>query len=962
MSKSLEKILDQLELTNDIGLYYDCIKSVKCPSRIKMALKYVDYDAIYTIENVPVIIFKEFNSQEQFEKEIDSLHKSVWNLGEVPILFTILPHEIRIYNGLDFDKKGNKALNIYDKKNKKELEDFTPLNLTSEKFWKKYGKSFQNNKRVQDTLLTNLRNAEKKLSRKTKLHSKLPPSIIHNLMGRLIFSRYLIDRNALSKKFFIDNYDLEFVDLIEDKEQLYEFFEFLKNTFNGDMFPVDPMEKKLVEDGHLDILSKLFRGYDVKTGQTTLFDIYDFKIIPIELISHIYETFLYKNKSKGVYYTPLFLVDYILNETLDKKLENNETCKILDPSCGSGIFLVEALRRLIEKKLETTDKLTEDDLKKILTENIFGVDKDPDAINISIFSIYLTLLDYQEPKNIENFTFPKLFDTNFFRSDFFDMDNEKLKTKIDLVIGNPPWAEFKGSHVDYCERNEIPIYRNQIAQAFLIKPVEFIDESSEIALIVTSKILYNTHPKAKKYRKYLLENFEITSVLESAPVRKKVFKKAIGPGAVLFYRLKKDGNKYIKHISIKPSRLFNLLNAVVIQKFDVKHVPQNYFIKYDWLWKVMVYGSTLDLHFIRRIKENPSIQDLIDENNLLKGVGIQDNESEDPQNMHAHLLNKTYLDAKKDMLQRYYIDLTNQSKWTQKKVHRRRKAELFEPPYILMKKGLDNRNFSSVAAFSDKQMVFKDDITAIKGQKSDEKLLKNILGLLNSKLFTYYIFLTGSSTGIEREQGVNPDKFIFPVIIDEGLTEKVDYIIQFINKTKKYDSEQVNALQNDLDKYIFSLYELNNIERDLVNYALDISIPLYINQDIVFEPPSEEDLNNYADIFIKHFDLTFNGPNEFFFVEIHRTSSFIAMIFKIVGNKPTHKKEFIDNSNIKNVINNLGKLSIEKRKALYMQRDIKGFNEDSFYVIKPNELKNWHKAVGRLDLIEFMQDLSKESK
>lgn len=76
---------------------------------------------------------------------------------------------------------------------------------------------------------------------------------------------------------------------------------------------------------------------------------YDFKIIPIELISNIYEAFLQDNNSKKnqkAIYTPLFLVDYMLNNTLDKKLKNNTACKILDPSCGSGVFLVESLRRI----------------------------------------------------------------------------------------------------------------------------------------------------------------------------------------------------------------------------------------------------------------------------------------------------------------------------------------------------------------------------------------------------------------------------------------------------------------------------------------------------------------------------------------------------------------------------------------------------------------------------------------
>ena len=86
----------------------------------------------------------------------------------------------------------------------------------------------------------------------------------------------------------------------------------------------------------------------MSSGQRALFDIYDFSIIPVEFISNVYEDFIGKEQQaeKGAYYTPKFLVDYILKETVEKHLEKNPTCKVLDPACGSGIFLVQALRLL----------------------------------------------------------------------------------------------------------------------------------------------------------------------------------------------------------------------------------------------------------------------------------------------------------------------------------------------------------------------------------------------------------------------------------------------------------------------------------------------------------------------------------------------------------------------------------------------------------------------------------------
>ena len=93
----------------------------------------------------------------------------------------------------------------------------------------------------------------------------------------------------------------------------------------------------------------------------------------------------------------------------------------------------------------------------MVCNNIFGIDKDYDAIQVAIFSIYLTLLDYQKPADIEKFKFPDLYGTNLIHSDAFDLENENLKEleerklHFDYVIGNPPWKRGgikKGSHCE----------------------------------------------------------------------------------------------------------------------------------------------------------------------------------------------------------------------------------------------------------------------------------------------------------------------------------------------------------------------------------------------------------------------------------------------------------------------------------------------------------------------------------
>jgi type I restriction-modification system DNA methylase subunit len=123
---------------------------------------------------------------------------------------------------------------------------------------------------------------------------------------------------------------------------------------------------------------------------------------------------------------------------------------VLDPACGSGIFLVEALRKIIEKYIEVTGSSKNtakfrEALRRLAADNIFGIDEDESAVQVAIFSVYLTMLDYLQPADIAVFKFPNLLNTNFFNSDFFKMDApfnsilSKDKMKFDFIIGNPPW-------------------------------------------------------------------------------------------------------------------------------------------------------------------------------------------------------------------------------------------------------------------------------------------------------------------------------------------------------------------------------------------------------------------------------------------------------------------------------------------------------------------------------------------
>lgn len=940
MNSSLKSIFKKLKLNQENGLIYKN-NHINVPERIKHHLEFIDYDAIYVMDCNPLIIFKEYSNVNDFNENFEEFHNDIWNLNDIPVIFVVIPNEIRIYNANIFDENDARLDIFYES----DFSDIININtIINASFFDRYSDNFSKSKRVQDYLLENIKETRK------ILNEDLPLNLIHNLIGKLIFSKYLIDRDVLSDEFFLNNFSCTFEKLFENKNKLFDFFSILEN-FNHDLFKITPNDMNLISKKHLNILKMLFDGRDMKNyEQDVLTCPYNFKIIPIEIISNIYEIFLgdVELENGKSYYTPLFLVDYILNRTLDKKLNDNLNCKILDPTCGSGVFLVESLRRMIKKYKEANIELTPDVLINILKNNIFGIDSDENAINIAILSVQLTIYDYLSENQIEEFELPKLWNENFFMNDLFDLDAEFNELpKFDLIIGNPPWGAKQDLAIEYCEKNNIPISNKEIVQAILIRVGDFADINTDMALISSSKVLYNHH--ALNFREYFLNNFNLNRVLELSPIREKIFINADGPAAILFYNKRVSNSNIVEHISLKPNKLFYLLSSIVVQKSDVKHISQKDLIEHDWVWKVLLYGNVLDFHLIRRLKNIKTIGKYIVENHLIMSSGIQ--ESSDPQMDASKYFNYDYLDVgrNKKMLHRYYIDESNVEKWSIEKVHRIRDDKIFNPPYVLMKTGPNNK-YQCVSTYSEKQWVFKNAVRAIKGSNDDKKILKSIVGFLNSKFLTYYAFLTFSSIGVEREQLLVEEILDVPLVVDDAL---MNYVDEILRACIDLNEENIESLQNHIDDLILDLLSFSDEEKDSFDYLFDITIPMINNEPKAFKTVNDQDLIEYSKLFLNHFKFYFNS-DEFLHVIIHKSDLFIGIEFKIEDEKPDN---LIDFRNEEEILNLLGNLSLEDQKDLHINRDIKGFNETSFYVIKSNEYKNWHKAIARLDINEFMESL-----
>lgn len=1004
-------------------------------------------DAIYFIASTPIIYFKILNTYNLHE--ITDLHRKIWSQNLVPLLFVILPDEIRVYNGykppqrtvvntlsepLRVDTSIEPSEDVWER-----LSKFSKFALESGAFWRDYSYLFERDARVDQRLIANLRYIRHQMMNEAGLSAEHT----HSLIGRSIFTFYLQDRDVLpigEQGFFAQTFNKPYTfytDILTSHEDTYAFFDFLRQRFNGDMFPVTREEKAAVKPEHLALLRKLFTVDSQSGGQMLFFWAYNFAFIPIELISSIYEEFLHQEESgkDGAYYTPPTLVGFMLNQVMPEDDSNYQLC-LLDPACGSGIFLVEAYRRLIErwqKEKKDKEKITFTILSDILVKSIFGVDIKRQALRVAAFSLYLAMLDYLEPKNIWlDVVFPILIGNNLIETDFFNENMQLAGKRFDLVIGNPPWQSQLTVHAQsFLRSRKLVVGDRQIVQAFLWHAVDFCHPDGQIALLCSSKsLLFNQSGPNISFRYDFFHQFEVKAIFDFSALRRFLFEKGIAPATAIFYTSKPPNiTATIIHGAPKLTYLTRLLSVTIIEAIDIKRIPvrqilENIAIAKDEfdihsknknnqisvkqeilfhdnddndddeykedvksgfvnIWKVALWGTRHDYTLLDSLKNYPSLGEIIHSLGWDSGSGfIRSGPGE--AKLCPWLDEAPFLDAKD--LTRYGIDASKLKKLPVGAFyHRGRSPKRFQGPLVLFKRGQAQRR--PCAAYLQQGCTYTNAITGISGTEPD--LLKAITALLNSDLAQYYLFLTSSSWGVEREEIKPGEMRNLPVPFFDTSTEIIDKIASMVDRLAELTTNissvkhglwttgedklhMLNEAEEELNKLIYRCFQLDEQDITLIQETVQQTIGFFNNPDSSSAqkiPPLEMQYS-----YIKAYQDVIN----FYLEPIGR--KLIALIYSEDIEKTLYAplltiqfssvelKENLPDFQIKHptrqmiqVLSNLDRINNEPvSRKMFHRRNFRIYDriQDSLFIIKPTEQRFWTISAALNDAQETIVELS----
>jgi len=958
--------------------------------------------------NYPAVFLKKIKSFDRKTLEkIAEIHHKIWNYKKVLFLYVYSETEIRIYNcserpliktqdGLDYENELRtieiKSYQFSDQEQLQELNKlFSRIAIDTGIIWtleEAYAirEKIKLQRRVDKYLVSSLVNTAQKLQRQG-----LALDFIHKIILRSLFLLYLEDRGATDKKFYnrIKENAESYFHILNDVDATYDLYRKLEEHFNGNVFTVEKGES--ISRDQLQLIKKCFINGNDNTAQTKLFEdwrLFDFSIIQIELLSEIYENFLFKTdpelkKKTGTFYTPPSLVEFMLNEKLPiGSNEKKYNLKVLDPACGSGIFLVESFKRLV-KRYENchNEKLTDFNvLKKILTENIFGIEINQQAIKVAAFSLYLALVDNLDPKILwQNNKLPYLINNpsdsslkgqgkNLFYRDTILQNKEIENIKFDLLIGNPPFGttDLKESIRNYCDTHG---FAKEMVLPFLHKATLFAP-NGQIALIFNTKVLTNTGGTYMNFRKWLFNDCYVEKVYNFSILRKapndfggQLFGDATGPISIVFYQKEQPQKPDDKIFYYAPKTYIrsNVIEGLTIDSTDVKYLPREECQKPDTkIWKIAMWGGINDWELLKRLNDKYlTIKSFFTKENIDYGVGF---ELSNPADKHNIEIKSLPIHTPNNIV-KYYTPMPNE-KIKSEKFRRLGKIEAYQTSHILLNEGVkvDENNLSLLVSYVDYKSAFSKGIVGIYSKNNNENLLKLLTVYLNSEFIRYYAFLTTSSWGIERDVIKYKEIFEAPFLIESLDNKQKKYIVkQFDDKLFNKDFYTVNKyIEDELNKIILDCLSEN--DRFIIQHIFS-NIDLFHKQEksIALRPALHDQIRVYGKIISTEINTFLQGQDLYANATIYNINRFSPlMMIKLSFDKKhkeiVHTNEFVDDE-LKKLDQHLWE---EKATNIYFRKKLNYKTANNVYIIRPNQRRFWSQSMAMEDASELILEILNE--
>lgn len=262
--------------------------------------------------------------------------------------------------------------------------------------------------------------------------------------------------------------------------------------------------------------------------------------LSLKLLENVFEALVEdcEKRENGVVFTPCYIVEYILENTLKEQLDEDSI--IIDPACGSGAFLVLAAEKLSQKLNKS--------LSETISYNIFGIDLSEDNVRRTKELLTLLVLSSGESADLLRFNIKA---ANSLKENWSELFGKKT---FHFIIGNPPYVnthDMSKDTISLLKRNYRTTQKGtfNIFYAFIEQSMKFLSSNGTLGFIIPNN--YLTITAAEDLRKYLVENKYLSKIIDFgenmifAPVRtynSLLFLKACGSENLTYATIKKSSD------------------------------------------------------------------------------------------------------------------------------------------------------------------------------------------------------------------------------------------------------------------------------------------------------------------------------------------------------------------------------------------------------------------------------------
>lgn len=965
-------------------------------------------DAVFSAQNVPTSIFKDAGNALPSGEEIRDWHEAAWNISVAPLLWVITPTDVRLYDCYASPgQPGPGASSVpppldrfgIDSEDRLRALDSACGRLATETgaFWSSaIGRKINRRRRVDRELLGEINALERRLVGLTPDDASSADRVrardfAQRYIGRCIFTWYLLDR-GLAQPFLPDDLSPDLSAMFATPESAFLLFDWLRETFNGDLFPMDDpgAEREHLTFEHLAYIRDFIEGRSLipeRKGQGRLFR-FRFNAIPIDLISSIYEQFarssaLEESELRGLHYTPIELVHL----TLDPVFEGlPPSARVIDPACGSGAFLVEAFRRLVWRA-KGADSAPRRLVRNILYHQLYGIDVNRSALGIAAFSLYLAALELDEEpiEDVTDLKFDHLIDKTLFELDSIGETLPRRLTaqKFDVVVGNPPWT-FVGrrgdSHKRRTDEEESFRPRRSPDQAFLRVASRLAGKTGRIGMIMKATPFFSKDRYAVAARSALLRNLAPVALINLSYLRREgLFPDAVGPALLFFSRcvLRSDSNRLLVG-SIPWTPDFRRTGIFHIGPGEIRSVPTDRVLTIPPFLKAATFGTVRDGWLMEKLERSFSrLEDVLDglgrdkKNYRGQGFQVRGDQNTPPEEYYRFKV------VTPDAFMAFRLDDLDLPAFAHQTLHRPRRESIFRGPLLLCSKvsnksGAERGRYS--AAVHDGDVLYTENFYGVSFHGVDPVFAYVLSGILNSSITAFQFALGGPTWGLERPT-VEPHDLLS---LRVPCLKKVDpSLIESVVRTESAAAEAPGDRQKlmALDEAVFDLYDLEPEERVLAADSVDRARYLIFEnrreRGEMVTSPDGDTLREYAEQVIRTVNayLVARGTRRveatIYRKELQRADlvaglpGIMAVRFIVVVGAPgltpvVHEGETSDIEALASTIR--GAFDADLPPYLNERRQLRLYGEEDLFILKPTEVRYWTRTAGLNDADIILAD------